>query len=72
MAQRRVPISIGLTRLVLHRTKLSFPALRGLHMRGPGSTLLLGFGASGLGFAIWEFPKIGDPIIVPRIVGSLL
>ena len=26
----------------------------------------------GLGFYIWEFPKIGNPNIVPKIVGSLL
>ena len=25
-----------------------------------------------LGFRIWEFPKIGDPDIVPEIVGALL
>ena len=26
----------------------------------------------GVDMAIWEFPKIGDPTLIPYIVGSLL
>ena len=29
-------------------------------------------GVAGTSASVWEFPKIGDPNIVPPIVGSLL
>ena len=38
-------------------------------MEGLGSRLL---GFRGFQGFIWKFPKIGDPKIVPSVVGSLL
>ena len=42
---------------------------------GVNTGFLLYFGLqaeNGVNNSVWEFPKIGDPNIVPQIVGSLL
>ena len=50
------------------------PILLIVIIRSPQNGKGVGFRVLGLGFrgVIWGFPKIGDPNIVPKMVGSSL